>query len=297
MTPGLAEFSVVAVASLSGFVLARNSEATVEHAVQCLIKTCDEVLVVDTGSTDSTIALCRSLGARTTSIPWRGFGAARRFAVDSLRSDYCFFLDSDEMLTQASVSRLGDLKKSLVAPAYRLTVNDRVLGDRNFLFRVHRRCRVFRRSLAKYDEGMLVHESPAIVGKHPVLPLAIDHHYHSTRDARTRKVATYSLLWALRHHLDGRLKSPGITYLAHLLRGLLIQGSIFRGGLRALPVAHDAAMYHRWKYLNLRRVRAGVFPELVDCFEQGRFEELFRRVSAMGEASMPRQVEEPRHGG
>ncbi len=82
----------------------------------------DEVLVIDSGSTDGTVALCESLGARVLFNPWRGFGPQKRFAEDQAENDWLLNLDADEWLSD---ELRREIKETLSTPppttrAYRM---------------------------------------------------------------------------------------------------------------------------------------------------------------------------------
>ena len=82
---------------LGGFVIHGNNKSTLKACVESLRSVCDEVVAVDSCSTDGSAELVRSLGARSETLPWQGFGAARAKAMSLLApADYVFFLDSDE---------------------------------------------------------------------------------------------------------------------------------------------------------------------------------------------------------
>ncbi|MSQ53561.1 MAG: glycosyltransferase family 2 protein [Betaproteobacteria bacterium] len=88
----------------------------------------DEILVVDSGSTDETLMIARRRGARVLEKPWLGFSRQKQFAVDSAANDWVLCLDADE--------RVGDALKSailaeLAAPramAYEMARCNRFLG-------------------------------------------------------------------------------------------------------------------------------------------------------------------------
>ncbi len=67
----------------------------------------DDVLVVDSGSTDQTVAIARELGARVIENPWPGFAAQREFAMEHARGDWCLMLDADERVSPELQSALA----------------------------------------------------------------------------------------------------------------------------------------------------------------------------------------------
>ena len=73
----------------------------------------DQLLVVDSGSTDDTVALAGALGAEVHSYPdWQGFALQRNRLLAHARGDYIFFLDADEVMTPAFAQELQAIVRS-----------------------------------------------------------------------------------------------------------------------------------------------------------------------------------------
>ncbi len=88
----------------------------------------DEVLVVDSGSRDDTVALAARLGARVIHQDWLGYGPQKRFAALQAKHDWILSLDADERLTP---ELLENIKQVLLAPdaaAYSLPRRNRFMG-------------------------------------------------------------------------------------------------------------------------------------------------------------------------
>jgi glycosyltransferase involved in cell wall biosynthesis len=92
------------------------------------VRFADEVLVVDSGSTDATVALATRAGARVVEHEWLGFGRQKQFAVQHAKHDWVLCLDVDERVTEALAASIG---ATLAAPrghAFRLARRNRFLG-------------------------------------------------------------------------------------------------------------------------------------------------------------------------
>jgi glycosyltransferase involved in cell wall biosynthesis len=85
---------------ITAYILAYNQAEKIEAAVSTVLWA-DEVLVVDSFSTDGTRALAEALGARVVDVPFHGFGDLRNRALEHCTNDWIFSLDSDELCTEA----------------------------------------------------------------------------------------------------------------------------------------------------------------------------------------------------
>lgn len=85
------------MASLSATLIVRNEAAVLPRCLTSLAGLVDEVVVVDTGSTDDSLSIAAAHGARTFHHPWTGdFSAARNAALDQARGDWILYIDADE---------------------------------------------------------------------------------------------------------------------------------------------------------------------------------------------------------
>jgi len=266
---------------LGGYVLHRNNRDTLAAALQGLLAVCDDVVALDSLSDDGSVELARSLGARSISRAWEGYGAARAAAVEALGPcDYVLFLDSDEHLEPAAVQTLRAWRASGPRePLYRLPRRDWAeLDGRRFRYRTEWRARLVRRDYALWRPEMIVHE--ALPRMHaPRLHAPIEHRFATSVQRRSQKEERYALLWALRAHAEGkRLKPALLQRPAHLVRDGILHGAFLRGGTDALRLAWAVAGYHAAKYRYLRALRAGAYPEMVRLYSEARYGELFERV-------------------
>lgn len=114
---------------ISACIIVRDEEATIRRALASLAGTVDEIVVVDTGSTDGTLGLVQAAGARLVHFTWvDDFSAARNESLRHATGDWILYLDADEELVQPHPAALRKLCASLgesEAGAY-LTVHNPV---------------------------------------------------------------------------------------------------------------------------------------------------------------------------
>lgn len=112
---------------LSVAIITLNAATQLEACLRSA-RFADEIVVVDSGSTDGTRELAERHGARVIDQDWLGFGPQKQFAVDAAANDWVLCLDADERVTPELQAAI---EKTLVAPstaAYRFARCNRFLG-------------------------------------------------------------------------------------------------------------------------------------------------------------------------
>jgi glycosyltransferase involved in cell wall biosynthesis len=101
--------------SLSAVVIARNEESAIDACLDSLAW-CQEIVVIDSGSTDRTREMAVARGARLIDHAWEGYGRQKNFAVRQAANDWVLCIDADEIV--GPELRAG-IEKALAAPAFR----------------------------------------------------------------------------------------------------------------------------------------------------------------------------------
>lgn len=92
---------------VSACVIVKNEARNLPYWIACMRRAADEMVVVDTGSTDNTVALAENAGARVFHYEWRSdFAAAKNFALEQAKGDWIFFLDADEYFSEETLQIL-----------------------------------------------------------------------------------------------------------------------------------------------------------------------------------------------
>lgn len=100
--------------TISLCMIVKNEEAVLARCLDSVGDLADEIIVVDTGSTDRTIEIARSYTDRIFHFPWRDdFAAARNYAFDQAHMEYCLWLDADDVLEPPDRERFRRLKEAL----------------------------------------------------------------------------------------------------------------------------------------------------------------------------------------
>jgi len=145
---------------LSLVLITQNAGNTIEQTLVSAQHLVDEIVVVDSGSTDNTLAIAKQYNARIFHQVWLGFGLQKKYAVDQAVYDWVLCLDADEYL---DVKIIENIRKELSNPrfiAYKLTRCNIMLGRPLYhgLGYPDRTVRLFNRQYVNWNDS-LVHES------------------------------------------------------------------------------------------------------------------------------------------
>ena len=111
---------------LAATLIVRDEARVLGDCLRSIRDVVDEIVVVDTGSTDATPHIARNLGARLFHFPWRDdFSAARNHAIEQARSEWILYIDADETLRPCDVSGLRARLADSAHVAYRVLLHAR----------------------------------------------------------------------------------------------------------------------------------------------------------------------------
>jgi tetratricopeptide (TPR) repeat protein len=149
------------VEKISLCMIVRDEEAVLDRCLASVAGAVDEIIVVDTGSTDATKAIAERHGARVVDHAWTNdFAAARNVGVEEATGDWILFLDADEVLDPAERPRLRELTRRTWREAFRITIHNQVGTGDERRFVISENLRIFR-NRPDYRFVGRVHESVA----------------------------------------------------------------------------------------------------------------------------------------
>lgn len=219
----------------------------------------EEIVVLDSGSTDATLAIAAHYGARVVQRPFAGYSAQKQAAIELATHRWVLLLDSDESVPAAAAPVL---QQALVAPRHA----GYQLWRREWLFwrwqaarsRLNHYVRLFDRSRARMS-GHQVHESVLVTGTLGVLDVVLDHHGERDIAGRVTKANRYSSLQVadLAVRDTGALGWRMVLYPSvAFLRYYLWRGH-YRAGWAGFIAARVHAFYAFLKYAKLHESRRG----------------------------------------
>ena len=198
---------------LSVAIITLNEEAKLGKTLDSLRGFADEVIVVDSGSTDRTVEIARAHGAKVFSEPWKGYAGQKNSAIAKAGGDWVLSLDADE----AVEPELAEEIRTVVGRAGDDKVQGYLIPRKNFFFGRWIRhggyypdpkLRLFRRGKARFQERV-VHESMECDGSTGRLRHALLHDAYPTLSGYLEVCNKYSTLSAeIAHGKGHRRFSP-----------------------------------------------------------------------------------------
>ena len=248
--------------SLTCIVLAQNSARVIERCLRSL-SFADDMLVIDGGSSDDTVAIARSLGARVVVNPWPGFAAQRRFALRHAARDWVFACDSDEEVPPALAAEIAARLRS--AEEIRSTAGFRVPRRSQFLgswmdvgpWSRDTPLRLVRAVGARVTDAS-VHEGLEVDGRVETLASPLHHYTHTSLAESIRRLNEYTTLEARDRAsrrriraLDPLVSPAGVFFKYYVAKGC------WRAGMRGYLLAAVTAMYKMVLYVKIRELQSG----------------------------------------
>lgn len=221
---------------LSVAIITLNAAAQLEACLRS-VHFADEIVVVDSGSTDGTQELAERCGARVIAQPWLGFGPQKQFAVEAAQHDWVLCLDADERVSPELQAAIESTLQQPATGAYRFARCNRFLGRYLKYGEGYPdwSLRLFDRRQARWSDDA-VHEKVVSQTSVDTLPGDLLHDSAETLAAYLTKQNRYTSLAADMAWQAGKRSSFGRLVFSPLVRFikfyLLRQG--FRDGLPGL---------------------------------------------------------------
>lgn len=239
-------------ATIITFNEAENIRAACESAAWA-----DEILIVDSQSTDGTREIAAACGARVIVNPWPGFAAQKQFAADAANHDWIFSLDADERVSaelQTSIEQLRALDESRLAGGYRVARRAFYMGRwiRGGGWYPDYQLRLFNRKQGNWGDR-IIHESVTINPGARVEKLRGDLLHYSMPDPlhhRRMIEERYAPLGAQQMLRDSKRTSRFQVFLAGplaFIRSFLLKGG-WRDGHAGFMIARLAARHASLKH-------------------------------------------------
>jgi glycosyltransferase involved in cell wall biosynthesis len=239
---------------ISATLITCNEERNIAEALQS-ISWADEIVVVDSGSSDGTVAICRKFTDRILHRDWTGFVDQKNFAVENARNDWIFSLDADERPSPDLSKEIQQLARDgFLKPGYKIPRVAFFLGRwiRHGEWYPDCQLRLFDRRSGKWEGGR-VHESLKLNEKPGWLKGEIYHYTYRSLSDYLKRLEIYSTLAARDYRQRGKTVTP-ISLLGNPIAAFARSYLMKRGfldGAPGLAVAMLAAISVFFKYAKL----------------------------------------------
>jgi len=242
---------------LSVVVITKNEE---HNIVRCLdsVKWAEEIILIDSNSTDRTLEIARSYGAKVCSQPWRGYGYAKREGVNQAMGTWILSIDADEEVSPELAAEIkGILSKTTPYAGFYIPRKTNFLGRwiRHSGWYPDLVLRLFLKAKGNFN-NVIVHEKVLLEGKTGHLMGELRHYSYPSLEHYLDKFNRYTTLGAEEAHRNGKRPSwfdivvrPPVSFFKHYISR---QG--FRDGIEGFIISVMSAIAVLVKYAKLRDI-------------------------------------------
>jgi glycosyltransferase involved in cell wall biosynthesis len=246
--------------TISAVVIANNEERNIARCLDSLAWA-DEIVLIDSESSDRTVEIAKAYGALVTTRSWNGFGPTKQAAVELATSEWILSIDADEVVTPALAAQIRQ-KIDGASDVSGYYIKRRTL----FMGRWIQYCgwypdrvlRLFRKSRGRFDDA-LVHERVVLEGHSANIEEDILHYSYPDLETYMAKFGRYMALGAEELHTKGRRAGlidltirPAASFFKHYVAR---QG--FRDGVPGLVISTMSSVAVFVKYSKLWEMQKG----------------------------------------
>jgi glycosyltransferase involved in cell wall biosynthesis len=246
---------------ITAVVITLNEERNIARCMESLDGVAEDIVVVDSGSTDGTRRIAEERGARVFSHDWEGYGAQKNFGNAQARHSYILSVDADEALSDELRRSILARKQTGLDGVYGFARMANYCGQwiRHGGWYPNRKIRLFPRDIARWC-GEPVHESLHFGGNPAVTWLEGDllHYSYYTFEEHRERARAYARLGAQKVRAAGQSRlwwrstaGPSLRFLK-----MYIWELGFLDGLAGYRIARTAASEVRMKYMLARGLSA-----------------------------------------
>jgi len=241
--------------SVSVCIITLNEERNLGRTLKSVKDFADEIIVVDSGSTDATASIAQSFGAKVFLEPWKGFARQKNSSLEKASCVWILSLDADEEVSAELAASIQSLMKPDQPPQFEgYTMNRRNLYFGRWIKRAgyypDPKLRLVKRGAAEF-ELRDVHEDMKMTAPLGHLKGDLIHHAYPTLESFIEHANRYSSLGA---GMVVRERKVGFSFINIVVRPMVrfLWSYIFRGGFldgrEGLLVLMTHAAYVSWKY-------------------------------------------------
>lgn len=182
---------------ISALAITYNEEKHIERFINSL-SFADEIIIIDSNSTDKTASIATSLGAKVIFKEFDNFSSQKNFALQQAKHDWIVFFDPDEVISSQLAKEIVEKTESKTSTkAFKVKRNFYFMGKKIKYsgFQNDAVIRLFQKKYCKYNAN-LVHETLEVNGVIETLKYKSDHYSYKNFDLYNKKLSNYSKLQA-----------------------------------------------------------------------------------------------------
>jgi len=246
------------MAKLSVIIITKDEADNIRACIESVIWA-DEIIVVDSGSSDATVEICREMGAQVHIHDWPGYGMQKNRALSYAINNWVFSIDADERVTPELQSQLIKAMNSEIQDGYYMPRLSQFCGKfiRHSGWYPDYVLRLFKRNRGRFSDDV-VHERVILEGIAGKLSSPLLHYSYLNKEEVQRKTEQYAQAGAMQMFKNGKSSLPADAPLragwAFLRTFFLRLG--FLDGFAGLNIALMNARTTYLKYMQLKALRS-----------------------------------------
>lgn len=239
---------------ISAVIITKNEERNIERCLQS-VQWVDEVVVVDSGSIDNTLDICRKYKCIIVETDWLGFGKTKQLSIESASNDWVLSIDADEEVTEELKTEIiTTLSQDKIASGYKIKWLSYYVNSwiRHSGWNKNYKIKLFNRNHGKFNDSM-IHERVIIEGEVVKLKNVLRHHTYPDLKTFLLKTESYAQTGAQVKFDEGKSGSLLTAYIhgAVTFFKMYIIKAGFLDGKIGLILATNYAFAVYYKYLKL----------------------------------------------
>ncbi len=237
---------------LSVSIICFNNENTIENVIKAVAPLADEIIAVDSFSTDKTPELASKLGAKVYTESWKGHISQKNSALEKCTGEWIFCVDSDEVLTdEALISIKNVINSDSNLNGYEINRRTYYMGKLlKHSWQPDWKLRLVRRSASPKWDGYDPHDKLTVTGKTGKIKGDLIHYSFKDFADHMQRTIQHAKVAAASYHKKG--KKSGVFAILFkplfaFIKKFIIQGS-FLDGIPGIIAALSGAVYVYMKY-------------------------------------------------
>ena len=245
---------------ISVVIITLNEERNISRCLNSVLNFADEIIVMDSGSSDRTEQIAKSFNVRFYSGSWQGYGGTKNMANALSNFSYIFSIDADEEVDKELELELLKLKNEGLKGVYEVNRLSNYCGKwiKHSGWYPDRKLRLFPKHIL-WNKA-IVHEELELEGEEAIHALRghLHHYSYTSMEEHTKRADKYSLLTAQKYHEQGKKSfafRPLISFLGRFISMFILKRG-FLDGKAGFQIAVVSAKSNYLKYKELKRLNA-----------------------------------------